>query len=88
MGMNSSQTDVAAANAALDALLHVVAQSAEDLRRFHDVIAHARRSPLPPFPRASVMLSERVIDHLAKVDNELEEVLLALGLQPPPRASK
>lgn len=77
-------TPVDAANAALDALLRVIAQSAGDLRRFHDVIAHARRSPLPPFPRATVMLTERIIDRLAKVDTELEEVLLALGLQGPP----
>ena len=79
--MNSPQSGVADANSALDALLRVVAQSAEDLRRFHDVIAHARRSPLPPLPRASVMLTERIIDRLAQVDNELGEVLLALGLQ-------
>jgi hypothetical protein len=79
----SSPTD--AANAALDALLRVVAQSADDLRRFHDVIAHARRSPLPPFPRATVIVTERIIDRLAKVDHELEEVLLGLGLEPPQR---
>jgi len=30
------------------------------------------------------MLTERIIDRLAKVDTELEEVLLALGLQGPP----
>ena len=78
-------TPTNAANAALDALLRVIAQSAGDLQRFHDVITHARRSPTPPFPRASVMLTERIIDRLAKVDSELEEVLLALGLQPPPR---
>jgi hypothetical protein len=73
---------VDAANAALDALLGVVAQSLDDLRRFHDVVAHARRSPLPPFPRATVLLTERIIERLTKVETELEEVLLALGLEP------
>ena len=75
-----------AANAAVDALLQVVAQSADDLRRFHEVLAHARRSSLPPFPRATLMLTEHVIDHLAKVDAGLEKLLLALGLEAPPRA--
>lgn len=74
-------TDVA--HAAIDALLRVVEQSASDLRMFHDVIARARLSALPPFPRASVMLTERIIDRLAKVDTELEELLLALGVQRP-----
>ena len=79
-------TPTEAANAALDALLRVVAQSAEDLRRFHDVVSHARRSPLPPFPRATVMVTERIVEHLTKVDSELEEVLIGLGLQGPTRA--
>src|SRR5437588_11203432 len=72
-----TSTDVA--HAAVDALLQVVAQSARDLQTFHDVIARARLSPLPPFPRATVILSERIIDRLAKVDGELEEVLIGLG---------
>jgi hypothetical protein len=74
------------AHAAVDALLRVIAQSARDLNAFHDVLAHARLSPLPPFPRATVIITERIIDRLAKVDSELEEVLLGLGLTPPPRA--
>ena len=76
---------VEAANTAVDALLHVVAQSADDLRRFHDVLAGARRSPLPPFPKATVILTERIIERLTKVDQELEELLLGLGLESPPR---
>ncbi|HVZ23021.1 MAG TPA: hypothetical protein VG871_18235 [Vicinamibacterales bacterium] len=78
-------TPADAARAAVDALLRVVDQSSHDLREFHDVLAHARLSPLPPFPRATVLLSERIIDRLAKVDSELEEVLLGLGLERPPR---
>jgi hypothetical protein len=77
-------TDVA--HAAVDMLLRVVAQSANDLKMFHDVIARARLIPLPPFPRATVVLTERIIDRLTKVDAELEEVLLGLGLERPSRA--
>jgi hypothetical protein len=50
------------------------------------VIARARLIPLPPFPRATVVLTERIIDRLTKVDAELEEVLLGLGLERPSRA--
>jgi hypothetical protein len=73
-------TSTEAANAALDALLRVVAQSADDLRRFHDVVTRARRSPLPPFPRATVIVAESIVDRLTNVESELEEVLVGLGL--------
>jgi len=79
-------TSTEAAHAAVDALLRVIEQSAGDLRAFHDVLAHARLSPLPPFPRATILLTERIIDRLSKVDLELEEVLLGLGVVRPPRA--
>ena len=75
------------AHAAVEALLQVVGQSARDLQEFHDVLAHARLSPLPPFPRATVVLTERIIERLTKVDGELEEVLLALGLERPRRSN-
>lgn len=68
-------------HAALDALLTVVAKSADDLRSFHDVVAKARLAPLPPFPRATVVMTERIVEHLTKVDKELREVLGALGLE-------
>ena len=77
-----------AAHAALDALLRVVEQSAADLRAFHDVVARARLTPLPPFPRATILLTERVIDRLSKVDIELEEILVGLGVARPPRDAK
>ena len=80
-----SSTDVALA--AVDALLRVVDQSARDLREFHDTVAHARRSPLPPFPRATVLLTQRIIDKLTTVESELEEVLLGLGIARAPNAS-
>jgi hypothetical protein len=74
-------TAIDVANAALDALLRVVSESADDLRRFHDVVTRARRTALPPFPRATVIVAEQIVDHLTKVDSELEEVLVGLGLQ-------
>ena len=73
-------TSTDAANAALDALLRVVSQSTDDLRRFHDVVTHARRSPLPPFPRATVIVAESIVERLTNVESELEEVLVGLGL--------
>jgi hypothetical protein len=75
------------AHAAIDALLRVVAQSANDLRAFHDVMAQARLSPLPPFPRATVLLTEHIVDRLTKVDIELQDVLLALGIARPARST-
>jgi hypothetical protein len=71
-------TDVV--HAALDALLQVVTKSADDLRRFHDTVAKARLAALPPFPRVTVVLTERIIECLTKVDVDLREVLAALGL--------
>jgi hypothetical protein len=68
-------------HAALDGLLTVVGKSADDLRSFHDAIAKARLAPLPPFPRATVVITERIIEHLTKVDRDLREVLIALGLE-------
>ena len=81
----SEPTSAEAAHAAVDALLRVLDQSANDLRAFHTVVTHARLSPLPPFPRASVLLTERIIDRLTKVEVELDELLLGLGIARPPR---
>jgi hypothetical protein len=72
-------------HAALDALLEVVAASAEDLRLFHEAIAKARLAPLPPFPRVSVLLTKHIIEHLTLVDQELDDVLIALGVPKPSR---
>jgi hypothetical protein len=79
----SAATEVV--HAALDALLQVIDKSADDLRQFHHAIANARLAPLPPFPRATVVLTERIIERLTKVDMELEKVLMALGLVGPGR---
>jgi hypothetical protein len=66
-------------HAAIDALLLVVAKSAEDLHAFHDVVAKARIAPLPPFPRATLVVTERIVDDLKRVERDLRDVLVALG---------
>jgi hypothetical protein len=72
--------DTAIVNTALDALLAVVARSADDLKRFHDVVAQARLENPPPFPRAAVVTVENIIDHLKTVEERLQEMMVALGL--------
>jgi len=79
-----SSTEVALA--AVDALLRVVDQSAQDLREFHEVVARARRSPLPAFPRATVLVTQRIVDKLTTVESDLEEVLIGLGIARPSRS--
>jgi len=69
---------------ALEALLLVTAKSADDLRTFHDTVARARLASLPPMPRATVILTERIVNHLKQVDVELREILTALGLPESP----
>jgi hypothetical protein len=67
-------------NDAVDALLLVVAKSADDLRTFHEVVSKARRGPLPPFPRATLLTAERIVDDLKRVEEDLRRVLVALGV--------
>jgi hypothetical protein len=69
---------------AIDTLLLVVDQSARDLRAFHDALQHARIAPLPPLPRATMVTTESIVNHLKSVDQELRQVLIALGLTAPP----
>ena len=69
---------------AIDDLLAVVAKTADDLRAFHSAVSRARVASMPPFPRATVVLTVRIIDHLRKTEEELREVLLALGLSDSP----
>jgi hypothetical protein len=66
-------------HAAIDTLLLVVATSAEDLHAFHDALAKARIAPLPPFPRATLVVTERIVDDLKRVERDLRDVLVALG---------
>ena len=81
-------TSTEVALAAVDALLRVVEQSAHDLREFHDVVTHARRSPLPPFPRATVLVTQQIVDKLTTVESDLQEVLLGLGIAHPSRTPR
>ena len=73
-------TPVEIVDAAIETLLEVVARSAEDLRAFHDTVAKARTSSLPPFPRTAVATTESIVQNLQRVETELSEVLKALGL--------
>jgi hypothetical protein len=73
-------------HAALEALLEVIATSSEDFRLFHDAISKARLTPLPSFPRAAVVLTESIVQRLTKVDHELEELVMALGVPRPTRS--
>jgi hypothetical protein len=57
-------TPADAAHEALDGLLVVVAKAADDLKTFHAAVSQARLAPLPPFPRAAMMMTVRVVDHL------------------------
>jgi hypothetical protein len=65
---------------AIDDLLVVVAKAADDLQMFHAALSRARIAPVPPYPRATVTLTSSIIEHLQRVENELREVLTALGL--------
>jgi len=67
-------------HAAVDELLFVVGKAAEDLRMFHDTLAKARLTPLPPFPRATLIAAEHIIDDLKRVERDLRDVLVSLGL--------
>lgn len=69
---------------AIDDLLTVVAKAADDLRMFHTAVSQAHIAPLPPFPRATVVLTLRIVEHLRTIEEELRGVLEALGLPEPP----
>jgi hypothetical protein len=72
-------------HAALEALLEIIATSAKDFRLFHDAISKAGLTPLPSFPREAVVLTQSIAERLTKVDQELEELVMALGVPKPTR---
>ena len=78
--MNTEPSDPEIVRAAIDALLLVVGRSADDLREFHDVVSKVRVAE-PPYPRVAVATTQSIIDHLKKVEEKLQEVIVALGLQ-------
>ena len=78
--MDTRNSDEEIVQTALDALLLVVAKSAEDLRTFHDALAKLRHEGPTPFPRAAVATAESIVEHLTKVEEKLREVTVAVGL--------
>lgn len=74
------QTPAEIVHAAIDELLLVVTKSAEDLNAFHDAVARARMAPLPQVPRTTLIIAERIVDDLKRVERDLRDVLVALGL--------
>ena len=80
-------TPADAAHEAIEGLLVVVAKAADDLKTFHAAISQARLAPLPPFPRAAMMLTVRVVDHLRRAERGLRDVMTALGLPEPSDSS-
>ena len=83
--MNPEPSEPEIVHAAIDALLLVVGRSADDLRAFHDTVSKARVAEHPPFPRVAVATTHSIIEHLKKVEEKLQEVMIALGLAHPPR---
>ena len=73
-------TPADAAHEAIDSLLVVVAKAADDLKTVHAVISQARLAPFRPFPRAAMMMTVRVVDHLRQAERGLRDVMIALGL--------
>lgn len=73
-------TAPAIVNDAISALLVVVARSADDLRRFHDVVSKAHLAPLARFPGQTMLTTERIVNDLKRVEEDLRQVLVALGL--------
>jgi hypothetical protein len=76
--MDPTPTEIV--HTAMDELLFVVGKSADDLRVFHDTLAKARLAPLPPFPRATLITTEHIIDDLKRVERDLRNLLVSLGL--------
>jgi len=74
-------TDSEIVHAAVDALLLVVAKSAEDLNAFHEAVTKAKGATTP-FPRATVVAAERIIDDLKRVEQDLRSALVDLGISP------
>lgn len=67
-------------NDAIDVLLEVVARSADDLRAFHTAVSKARVGPIAPFPRVTLLTTERIVNDLKQVELDLRHVLVALGI--------
>jgi hypothetical protein len=77
--MDDKHTNEEIVHAAVDALLLVVAKSADDLRTFHDALAKLRGDGPTPFPRIAVAKADSIVELLTKVEEQLKEVTIALG---------
>jgi hypothetical protein len=73
---------------AIETLLTVVGDAADDLRMFHDTLAKARISKAAPFPRIAVATANRIIKNLENVETDLRRMLTALGLPESPDVTK
>jgi hypothetical protein len=82
--MTSTQQPSDFVHPAIETLLVAVARAADDLRLFHQTVAKAHIEQDPPFPRAAVAATDRVITHLKYVEEDLRKVLIALGLPESP----
>jgi hypothetical protein len=78
--MDADNNDDALVHAALDALMQVLAKSADDLRNFHDALARLRKEGKVPFPRTVVATTENVVQHLTTVEDQLRKLTVAAGL--------
>jgi hypothetical protein len=76
--MDQSASDLV--QIAIDGLLLAVKKSAEDLNAFHATVTEVRSRATPPFPRATVIVAERVIDDLRRVEQDLRNVLVDFGV--------
>jgi hypothetical protein len=72
------------AHVAVDDLLATIAQAAKDLNAFHAAVSQAPINPLPPFPKATMIVAVRVVDHLRAVEEGLRDIMVGLGLAEPP----
>jgi hypothetical protein len=76
--MDQSASDLV--QTAIDGLLLAVKKSAEDLNAFYATVSDVRSRTTPPFPRTTVIIAERVIDDLRRVEQDLRTVLVDFGI--------
>ena len=74
------RTPAEQAQFAVTDLLAVIARAAEDLNAFHGVLSRAPADSLAPFPKATVIVAVRVVDHLRAVEEGLRDIMTGLGL--------
>jgi hypothetical protein len=78
--MDTQPSNEAIVQSALDALLLVVAKSADDLKNFHEALTKLRVEGGTPFPRTVVSTAGSIVELLTKVEEQLKKVTVAAGL--------